>query len=207
MLSSRWLRSYEVGLANLVDHSIAADVRVADVTDPTCMADLSGRIDTITCNDVIEHVQDTSALLQSIRRLLAPTGLAYFEIPNGRYARAVLSDGHYCLHETMLLDYPEATVYFSDVTPDRTHDTYSYLTRQQYAARFAEAGFSVEWLPVETSGDVESQVAELREGKRIDAVPPKQRERVREAVAQYLKDVEAARKDEDFGVRFGAPLW
>lgn len=67
MLSSRWLRSYEVGLANLADHSIAADVRVADVTDPTCMEDLSGRIDIITCNDVIEHVQDTSALLQSIR--------------------------------------------------------------------------------------------------------------------------------------------
>jgi SAM-dependent methyltransferase len=131
------------------------------------MADLSGRIDIITCNDVIEHVQDTSALLQSIRRLLAPTGLAYFEIPNGRYARAVLSDGHY----------------------------------------FAEAGFSVECLPVETSGDVESQLAELGEGKRIDAVPPKQRERMREAVAHYLKDVEAARKDEDFGVRFGAPLW
>lgn len=39
-------------------------------------------VDVVVCNQVYEHVDDASALLKAIHRVLAPTGVCYFAGPN-----------------------------------------------------------------------------------------------------------------------------
>ena len=199
---------YEIGLANLKDCALSADVRLADITNAAATADLSQQIDVITCNDVIEHVQDTAALLRQIHRLLSPAGLAYFEIPNGWDASSVVSDAHYGLCGITILDYPEeATAYFLDCNPGGFHGTYWYLSREQYAEKFAAARLTVEWLPSYEDRNVEASLAELRGGARLETVPLRHRSRVREAIGRYLNEVDAARGNADFMVRYATPMW
>ena len=60
------------------------DVRLF-VRDATCAADLDrfqNAFDIVTCNNVIEQVQDPHALLNNISAMLRDHGIVYFEIPN-----------------------------------------------------------------------------------------------------------------------------
>lgn len=56
--------------------------RVADVRTASDI----GPFDLVTFNKVLEHVEDPVATLASVRRLLAPAGIVYVELPDGEAA-------------------------------------------------------------------------------------------------------------------------
>ena len=84
-----------------------------DVTKPDQIADL-GQFDIITCNDLIEHVEDVATTFRNIASLLRPGGLLFMEIPNAWSVGQVLKDGHYGLFGITLLSRPDAIRYFRE---------------------------------------------------------------------------------------------
>jgi SAM-dependent methyltransferase len=71
--------------ARLAEHHrtiVGVEARVADVRT---VEDI-GTFDLITFNKVLEHVEDPVGMLTSVRRLLAPGGLVYVELPDGEAA-------------------------------------------------------------------------------------------------------------------------
>lgn len=63
-----------------------------------------GRFDLITCNDVIEHVQDARAAISIMASMLRPGGTLFMEIPNKDCIESVRSDGHYQVFGPTLLE-------------------------------------------------------------------------------------------------------
>jgi 2-polyprenyl-3-methyl-5-hydroxy-6-metoxy-1,4-benzoquinol methylase len=69
----------------LVEHhrgAVGVEGRVADVRTVEGV----GTFDLVTFNKVLEHVDDPAGMLASVRRLLAPGGLIYVELPDGEAA-------------------------------------------------------------------------------------------------------------------------
>lgn len=50
--------------------------------------------DIVFANDVFEHIYDTPGLFRNLQSLMAPDGVLYFKVPNGKATRHVLLEGH-----------------------------------------------------------------------------------------------------------------
>lgn len=81
----------EVGHATLVDMSLAddlkADPKVTAVEGslPDVLANIAdGSIDALVCNNVLEHLWQPRAALEHVRRILAPGGCAFLNVPSWR---------------------------------------------------------------------------------------------------------------------------
>lgn len=73
-------------------------VAIETATGGSYAADLpSNSFDVIICNDVIEHVNDPSALAASHARLLRPDGMLFLTVPNRFSVPALRADMHYRL--------------------------------------------------------------------------------------------------------------
>lgn len=70
----------------LVHHGLLSDAPVAD-----------GSFDVITLNHVLEHVARPLDLLADVRRKLAPSGVAFVEVPNSDAHLALLADVYFRL--------------------------------------------------------------------------------------------------------------
>jgi len=105
---------------NVHDMKVPVSLHLKDITDWVQLEDL-GTFDIITCNDLIEHVEDVSRSLDHVARLLKPGGLLYMQIPNGFSVGQVLKDGHYGLFGITLLSRPDAMRYFGE---SGYHDPY-----------------------------------------------------------------------------------
>ncbi|HKQ04911.1 MAG TPA: methyltransferase domain-containing protein [Blastocatellia bacterium] len=208
----------ELAKSNLRDHGLDVPLLLKDATRADQLAGLMNQFDVVTCNDVIEHVDDPQALLHNTAMLLGDNGVAYFEIPN-RYAPLhVLRDGHYQLFGITLLDYEEARAYFADHAPGTDYSVRHYLELEQYAAMFARAGMEMEVLyePI-SAPDLDTVLADLRalrEGaaEGLAGVPPRLRPQVEEGLRDYLLAIDAwprATEDEKrtFLLRYGAGFW
>jgi 2-polyprenyl-3-methyl-5-hydroxy-6-metoxy-1,4-benzoquinol methylase len=58
------------------------------LTDPAVNSQLPSQgFDLIVANDVIEHIEDTEAFLETLRDLLAPSGVIALSVPNARQIR------------------------------------------------------------------------------------------------------------------------
>lgn len=87
-----------------------------------------GKFDLITCNDVIEHVDDPKRGLTNMVTVLDEKGTLFMQIPNRLSASFVKSDGHFQLFGISLLPKPFADQYYNKIFPDRKHDvTYKSL--------------------------------------------------------------------------------
>lgn len=96
---------------NVRDQRASVLLLERDVTKPDQIADL-GQFDIITCNDLIEHVEDVATAFRNIASLLRPGGLLFMEIPNAWSVGQVLKDGHYGLFGITLLPRSDAIRYF-----------------------------------------------------------------------------------------------
>ena len=74
-----------------------------------------GTFDVITCNDVIEHVQNPEVALNRLAQLLNPGGVRYMEIPNKDALSFVEADGHFKIFGINLLDHFAAAQYYSEL--------------------------------------------------------------------------------------------
>ena len=106
-------RFLEFAASNIKDQKTPVLLLERDVTKYDQICDLGG-FDIITCNDLIEHVEDVARTVEHIGSLLRPGGLLYMQIPNGFSAGQVLKDGHYGLFGITLLSRPDAIRYFGE---------------------------------------------------------------------------------------------
>ena len=215
-----------LGRHNLRDHNLEAPLQLMDATNSELLRPLRKSFDIITCNDVIEHVDDPRALVRNIADLLSEGGLAYFEIPNAMHPQYVLSDGHYQMFGITLLDYTEAREYFSVVHPGKPYGVRHYLKLQEYADLFAEFGLSFSLLEETLVGlsveMIQKEAAKLRTAatKELSNFPSSTspeiieswRNRLDNALASFLNTLESApleteQQRRDFLANYGPGFW
>jgi GT2 family glycosyltransferase/2-polyprenyl-3-methyl-5-hydroxy-6-metoxy-1,4-benzoquinol methylase len=209
-----------LGLArmNLQDNQLDVPLFVADATRAEQLKEFRDCFDLITCNDVIEHVEDPQLLLVNLAGLLRSDGLIYFEIPNSHAPRHVMCDGHYQLFGITLLDYPDARDYYALHAPGVPYGVRHYLNLDRYAKLFEAAGLELAILESNyRSVDLETvlvELTELRDGAKagLSGVPLSLRPRVEERLADYLREAEThprASESErrDFLLRYAMGFW
>lgn len=96
--------------ANASDNSINAIITRADILDED-LPKTVGEFDIITCNDVIEHVEDPMRTIVNLSNLLRDGGILYMEIPNRYYVGFLKEDGHFKLPGITLLPKWQAEQY------------------------------------------------------------------------------------------------
>lgn len=111
-----------VAKAHAAGQGLAIDYRHAAVED------LDGRFDLVTAMEVIEHVADPQAFLQSLVDRLAPGGLMILSTPN-RTARS----------RVLMITIAEG---FGQI-PRGTHDHGKFITPDEMKAMMAAAGLAV----------------------------------------------------------------
>ncbi|MEK7832391.1 MAG: glycosyltransferase, partial [Acidobacteriota bacterium] len=203
---------------NLRDHNLDVPLRLLDATSENDLRPMRDSFDIITCNDVIEHVDDPQALIRNIANLLTEGGLAYFEIPNALAPHHVLSDGHYQIFGITLLDYEQASEYFSVRQPGVGYSVRHYLKLEVYERMFAECGLSFtlleesfESVSLET---IQNAAAELRASATagLSDVQEDWRELIGGKLAGYLETIESAPLDDEpqrqnFLANYGPSFW
>lgn len=208
----------DLAKANLKDASFETEIMCKDATRLSDMVEHCNRIDIVTCNDVIEHVEDPYGLVNIISLILRPRGIAYFEIPNRYCPRFVLADGHYGLFGITLLDYTDAREYFSYHKQERIYDTRYYLELDQYKALFGRVGLDVTVLNESLEGvtleSVLNDIAHLKNDyeKLLGSVPALVRNKVSTKLSQYLREIDSAPRSskeerQHFLMRYGPSFW
>ena len=208
----------ELGQSNYRDAGGRFTTYRKDVTRLQDIAGFEKRFDIVTCNDVIEHVDDPASALQNISLMLSLGGIAYLEIPNRDAASFVLQDGHYQLFGITQLDREEAADYYSAHMPGKPYGVEHYLRLPEYRALLDAAGLEMEVLEESLVGvDVQSTLDAIRQVEQSMAgslreVPAGMRDRVGEEVTAYLTRAKAATRQTeqektDFLLTYGASFW
>lgn len=65
----------------LVGAAERVELRLQNLFDPAALADFAGAFDTIVFSEVLEHLEEPHAALGVIRRLLAPGGTVWINVP------------------------------------------------------------------------------------------------------------------------------
>lgn len=91
-LSEKWLELAKLNAEDEVDVPFV----LCDASHRRACKKLTpyGPFDVVFVNDVFEHIYDTPSLLENLRNLMAPGGILYFKVPNGKATRNVLLEGH-----------------------------------------------------------------------------------------------------------------
>ncbi len=122
-LRSFWQHSFQSVVGIELQPSLVALARAnnADLLDVQVLegdflkdtfSDL-GLFDVVTCNDVIEHVNDPALAIQKMVGLLKPGGWLCLEVPNKDCIPFVISDGHFGLFGITQLDRSDAADYYA----------------------------------------------------------------------------------------------
>jgi 2-polyprenyl-3-methyl-5-hydroxy-6-metoxy-1,4-benzoquinol methylase len=189
-----------------------ADVTLArvDVTDGAGMRAL-GRFGFVTCSDVIEHVADVPAALAHLAGALEPGGILQLQIPNGRAARLVQSDGHFHVFAITLLERQPALHYFAEGAFAADYDVHCYLRLDEYLEQLARLGVRPAAGPVANDpadagsavravadrlGAIEDAASRVRVDPRLS---PDTRRTVADAATDYVAEVRAALASIDAG--------
>lgn len=186
---------------NLADHpGLRCVLMTGDILQPQVAQPL-GQFEIITCDNVIEHVEKASMLIETIAQMLAPGGVCIMGIPNPFSYLQVMRDGHYALFGLTLLERERAIEYF--VAADHT-DPYGVgeytFTLNDYTEMFRQAGLEITLLNAQaySANEVEALrrrmtalramfVAQVGEGK-IPAVAQPDIER---GLERYLREFDA----------------
>ncbi len=162
-----------------------------------------GTFDLITCNDVIEHVDDPELAIQKMAGLLSDDGTLCFEVPNKDCITSVISDGHFLIFGITLLAKNEAAEYYSLFTGAKK-SVYLFEMGEMYdlnwyCDRLAEnslSPFVIDTHLISSVEHVPQLVADLKEAYRKwqKEVQPKldaaTAENVSVSVERYLKGLE-----------------
>ena len=203
---------------NLADNSIDAPIELRDATRSEELSELRDSFDIITCNDVIEHVDDPRATLFNVSDMLKAGGIAYFEIPNRYHPGHVQKDGHYQLFGITLLDYPEAAEYYANHAPGIPYTVRHYFRLDEYQKMFEAAGLAMTIIEDDLTNHGIETVREIAVGLRAEAmeslkgVPLSVRPKVQQQLAAYLNELESTPCSTDaerreFCLNYGISFW
>ena len=123
-------------------HEIAAVIENGDVTNEGFVRQL-GTFDVISCNDVIEHVDDVPQCIANLAGLLGEGGVIHMAIPNRRSPGLIRSDPHFKVFGIVLLERPEAIRYHTILTGIDHYDVGDFFQLDHYLRLFREHGLSV----------------------------------------------------------------
>lgn len=153
-----------------------------------------GTFDIITCDNVIEHVENSELLLQVIARLLKLSGFCYLTIPNAFSVNQVRRDCHFQQFGISLLDRFDAEAYLRCVAPALPYGLCCYHPWPYYEAKSRKYG--LEALLFNGWPDANQSVESLRPisqefiyrleqlcGQRV--LTPALEQKVRQAVRNY----------------------
>lgn len=146
--------------ALLADLDLDLPVHRMDVLDRQAVETL-GRFEVITCNDVIEHVDDPRLGLERLVGLLDEGGALFMAIPNRHHAPFVACDGHFQHFGITALPKPSADRYFEQLHPGVKHDV-TYESLAFYRNALARLGARTILLN-ETFPDREPELARIAE--------------------------------------------
>jgi 2-polyprenyl-3-methyl-5-hydroxy-6-metoxy-1,4-benzoquinol methylase/glycosyltransferase involved in cell wall biosynthesis len=203
---------------NLANHRVDGQVFQLDSTVPAVGRRFRRSKDVITCNDVIEHVDDPHLLVDNLATMLRPGGWLYLEIPNKDYAPYVIEDGHFRLFGITLLDHEEARAYFAALHPAAAYTVGHYLRLEQYQAMLERAGLTVQLLEDCVVRDnlgpalAAVRVLESEGARRLTKVPEVVREKVSARLREYLEELRltpqaTASQQRAFLLRYGVSFW
>jgi len=203
---------------NLREQSIHGPLHQIDATSDLMANRFENSQDVITCNDVIEHVNDPGLLVKNLSKALRPGGYLYLEIPNKDYLPYIVEDGHFKLFGITLLEHAEAKAYYQAAFPGAAYTVGHYLTLPEYEMLLKGVGLEmtllegcvkcVEEAPVLRSAKTLAAVAE----ERLATVPEIARERVREELRTFLDRFHSAprassQESREFLIRYGVSFW
>jgi SAM-dependent methyltransferase len=184
-----------VGDQRLRDLRLQVDWCQGDICDRGFTRRL-GTFDVIVCQDVLEHVLDTSQAITSLCALLRKGGLLFVQVPNKYSPEFILADHHYALFGISLLSRPQAVEYWR-LAYGQPRECYSvgYLRSEKYYRQaFARQGVTLE--PTEHYlgiGDFllyAPQILSLADRLRRDVYPglrPELQGRIRNRAAKVAK--------------------
>lgn len=208
----------QLAKTNLECSGVSASLRHADASDPGIVKLLARQFDIITANDVIEHVKNLEQFTENIHNLLADGGIAYLAIPNGKFPKYVVRDGHHGLFGITLLDYEHAQDYYSQYH-DSKYNTFNYLTIDQWNEVFSAAGLKME-IMLESffhSDDLKTVLNDMKSVRSnlplyLQTVPSHLKKIVMEKLQAYITEVESARLDSKrqrrkFLLDYGVQTW
>jgi len=187
-------RLLDIARSYLTALDIRADLRHGNVVDEAFMDSL-GTFEIITCNDVIEHVNNVPKCIANLAGALKPGGILYMAIPNKRSPMLVRSDPHFHLFGMVLLPRSQAMRYHALVTKTDRYDVGDFFDFDDYLAAFRAHGLEVtvpnapkktaHWCIRELQADFEA----LRtENDRFDdeRLPPDLTASIRQAVSATI---------------------
>ncbi len=201
---------FTIAKENFKDNHIHPDIYIKNIED---MPDgkFEKFFNIITCNNVLEHVDDPAQVIRNISSMLYYRGIAYFEIPNRYYPPFVLEDEHTSLFAITLLERDEALVYYKTLHPESIYRVGHYLTLDTYMDLFKESGL----MPVildETFHDYRNDkiLETVEEIKHARAIIPEGVEKiVQKKIRIYLKNFSDTLKQDEkkFILHYGVPYW
>ena len=148
--------------------SIPHRVEKGDVSDPAVLGPL-GRFDLITCNDVVEHVDNVPRLISTLAAGVAEGGCLYIAAPNRRSPTFIRSDPHFQLFGIVLLPREPARRFARIWTSYDGYDVGQYFELPFYRELLERQGLEVEVINV-PEGPPRDRVAELeRQFQEIEA--------------------------------------
>jgi 2-polyprenyl-3-methyl-5-hydroxy-6-metoxy-1,4-benzoquinol methylase len=114
-----------------------------------------GRFDVVVCQDVLEHVMDPKAVIDSLCAMLKPGGVIYIQIPNKYGIDQLMKDHHYALTGITALSRPQAIEYWQLATGQAAEQYGVGYERGEkfYMAAFARNGVRLN--PVDRYDDPE----------------------------------------------------
>ena len=211
-------RLLDLARENLKDQGLDATVAQCDLTRPDEIRPYRAAFDIVTCNDVIEHVLDPPQAIRNVADMLAPGGLAYFEIPNAFYPGSIVEDLHFRLFGITLLDREEAKEYYLHQAPGVPYTVGHYLELPRFLELLDRAGIAANLLaesfPETGVEAVLEQIETLRKSyhERLLSVPEAVRRRVAEKFELYLAETAKAprrtpEEQREFVKKYGICVW
>jgi 2-polyprenyl-3-methyl-5-hydroxy-6-metoxy-1,4-benzoquinol methylase len=122
----------------------------------------------ITCNDVIEHVEDPLEAINKMCDMLQPKGVLMMEIPNKNAINFVASDGHFQMFGITPLNRFEAADYYRQWNQMESAAKYfeimgEYYPLEYYTNILKQKGMSVRFVDKHKIGPIESLPGHLNQ--------------------------------------------
>lgn len=208
----------QLARTNLNEHGVDAPLMNLDATSSSFASRFQGNQDVITCNDVIEHVDDPQSLVHNLAAALRPGGFLYLEIPNEDYTPYVVEDGHFRLFGITLLEHDEAKAYYTALNPGAGYTVGHYLTLREYCDMLRRAGLEVQLLKqCVSNANLQTTLAaadtlEREASQRLSNVPEPFRERLAVETNRYLAEFKAMPRESrndlrEFKIRYAVSFW
>lgn len=178
----------------------------------------------ITCNDVVEHVQDAHSLLKNMLCMLKKGGSIFMEIPSIDYLEYIIADCHFQIPGITLLSKQSANRYYEEINKSKeSSNDVTYRDWREYEEMFKEFGCSFKILNEykeeskmvdvvalkSVLNDVEKHINSLKISKSLLSEMKDKLKKINKEVSDYISnnDKMSTEQKEEFYFKYRIPVW